>query len=423
MKVRSQHVIALVLLLIGGFIVVAVLRSKGPVPEGERRPPEGPLDLSTTAITAPADGEEDDFLRKVHELQAVTPPPAGVGALPPVDADPTLVPMIDVETRDLDVGVIANNEIYRTPFKVFNRGKAPLKVSDVRTNCACTQGIVPGECVTIPPGGESYIEVAVLPNRIPGFYSKKTLTIFSNDPKEPSIEVHVIAAIDPEFELEPEVIDFGEVQKGQSPEAVMVFRQLAEQSIEVNEVTEFGQDPEDSGPGALELSFVARPESVWRRPGKAEYEITVGLSPSLSPGPFTRYFKILSTVKRVPLMRCKAKGSVIAFYSVDPALPRRLMLQKTPPEAKTASATATVTADRPIELTDIQTDSPLLVVSPRQGESPQVAHLDVSMVPGAPPGRLDAVLRFAVKAADALYRERIQVRALTRETLVPPAAG
>ncbi|HEX71813.1 MAG TPA: DUF1573 domain-containing protein, partial [Candidatus Hydrogenedentes bacterium] len=106
--------------------------------------------------------------------------------------------------------------------KVFNHGKAPLRIFDIKTTCAaCTIGFMPPERAVIPPGGESHIEVVFIPRGVHGFFSHKTLTIYSNDPKQPALMVNVKASVDPEFALEPEEIDFGTLQKGEIPQKTM----------------------------------------------------------------------------------------------------------------------------------------------------------------------------------------------------------
>ena len=112
-------------------------------------------------------------------------------------ADATTQPSIELETNHYEMGTISNEEPTKGQVMVYNRGKSPLQISRVTTQCGCTQGAMAKGQETIPAGGQAPLEVTVDPFRIPGFSSTKTLTLFTNDPKNPSIQVKVSADVDP----------------------------------------------------------------------------------------------------------------------------------------------------------------------------------------------------------------------------------
>ncbi|HNT89318.1 MAG TPA: DUF1573 domain-containing protein, partial [Candidatus Hydrogenedentes bacterium] len=158
-----------------------------------------------------------------------------------MDSDPSLVPRIEVETTELHVGTIPNAGLFETRLAVYNRGKAPLRLSDVRTNCACSQGRIPESSRVVPPGGEGVIEVMVDPRRIVGFHSRKTLTLFSNDPEQSRVRIDVVADVDPEFEVIPAEVEFGEVEKGEVVSRTVLVRQRQEEPLEITDVAERGR--------------------------------------------------------------------------------------------------------------------------------------------------------------------------------------
>lgn len=362
-------------------------------------------------------GDEEDFLARIHRLQDATPLTLGDGPLPPIDAEQDLVPVIALETLDLDLGTVSNTANTKHQLKVFNHGKAPLRISDIKTSCAaCTLGFMPPERAVIPPGGESYIEVLFMPRGVAGFFSQKTLTIFSNDPKQPALTVNVKAAVDPEFSLEPEEIDFGILQKGETPDKTMYLRQLREARVELLDVREFGPNEKEKESGAFHFAFEALPESDWTAPDKAEYRITVAPSPLLPPGPFHQRFTIITNVERIPVLWAFAKGEVIAPYTVEPTPPKRLMLAPgglaTVPERPGGSAV--IKGEHPLQIADIAPESAWVEAVSRPGDTATTAYLDVTLRPDAPEGRHDDAVRFTVLMGEKKYPERIAVRGFVR---------
>src|SRR5690606_23426682 len=93
------------------------------------------------------------------------------GTMPPMGESMDQIAQIRLETKDLDLGLVANDKIHHAKLKVFNDGKMPLKITKIDTTCACTMGSIPPERALIPGGGESWIDVTLDPNRVPGFYS------------------------------------------------------------------------------------------------------------------------------------------------------------------------------------------------------------------------------------------------------------
>ena len=164
---------------------------------------------------------DEDFIEEVRSLQEQIRPEGGPGQLPPVGADPSLVPLIVLEPSSLDLGPLPNTAKSTAEIKVHNRGKARLDISDVQTTCACTRGVMDRE--RIPPGDTGTLTVTIDPFRIFGFESKKTLSLFTNDVKNSPLEVAVKVTIEPEFAVEPAAFDFGEVPQGAPAHITMVL--------------------------------------------------------------------------------------------------------------------------------------------------------------------------------------------------------
>jgi hypothetical protein len=385
MKIRSNHVTAAVLVLVAAFIGAAYYRSQH-------------LPTPAAVPSAPTD---DPFLKEAHALQARTSEEQGVGALPPI-TNPDAIPMIEVETLHLDLGVISHKEIAHTKLSVMNKGKGTLKLSDIRTSCACTQGVIPPQYAALAAGQKGFIEVSIDPFRIPGFHSQKTLTIMSGDPSKPALDVKVSATVDPEFDLVPDELDFGDVQKGETPEKTFLVRQHGDEPFELKGAEEAGAE-EASKQGALRVSYEKIPESEWATPGKVEYRVKVGLEPLIGPGTFDNRVVLQTTTERLPKMWYHVKGAVKACYQVMPVYPKPLLIKRDTPMI------AMISADQPIEIADIEAPA-IFAVTPKPTDDPKKVNLVVSLV-GDSQGRTEEDVRFTVKAGDNAYPERIRVKA------------
>lgn len=410
MRFRGRHLLLFVFMLVAAIFVYATFH----------RPP----DHNTGAILPGA--AEDAFLQQVERLQAVTPAStSSVGALPPVDTDPGLIPVIDVVSPEFDAGTVPNDKVTNVKLPIYNRGKAPLRLTDVRTTCACTFPTIPPGGETIAPGSDGFVEIMISPFRIPGFHSRKTITIYSTDPATPSISVAVSANVDPEFDLIPEVLDFGSVTKGDAAVATMLVRQRTSLPFEVTGAREPGSESAEDTTGDITFVVEKRPEAEWASAGKAEYLITATLSPILSPGSFERRFSLATTLARLPQMWCMAKGVITGFYKVDPTFPDRLMLRagglSDRPDIQ--GGTVVITTERPVEILDIRSDNPAFAATVRLGDDPGVVYLDVEAVPGTPPGRIDGDIRFTVKSNDTALPERVGIGAYLRAEMKPAASA
>lgn len=369
MRIRGGHVAGAIVLGIGAFVLYTTLSL-----------PPGPEEEATETAS-----------------------------LPPIDADPSLVPVIELAAPELNCGTIPNTGIAERTMAIYNRGKAPLVISDVRTSCACTIGRVSGSAKSIPPGGESVIEIAIDPWRIPGFYSRKSLTVFSNDPRNGRVTFDVVANIEPEFEAVPEKASFGKIAKGQPHTQPVRIRQRQEDRIECTSA-----EAQGALSGAqwvdIQASLKNVPENEWGTPGKAEYLVEVTLPADIPVGPLRRIVEIATSVERVPRFRLDVEAEVEAPYTVSPPYPRVLAPKVSQPGSPVA-ATLTVTGKEPIQIADIRLDSPALAVAQRPGEAPNSILLDVTIVADAPPGRIESALRFTVKTSQREFQEWTCVRA------------
>jgi len=396
MKIKSSQTATAVMLCVGAFFLVAFLRQTEKSVDG--------------AIESQAVKTEDAFIEEVRTLQEQTPDdPNLMAALPSVEAPQDEVPVIELESQELDMGVISADEVARKSFKVYNRGKAVLNLLDITTTCHCTLGAIPEASKSIPPGGEGVIDVIVNPARIPGFQSHKTLTVFSSDPKNNRVSFAVKAKITPEFTLEPETLDLGNVQKGDTTKHTIRIRQNTNLEFELKEIT--ARRPSDKLMPANDFTLGLKmlPKEEWKSPDMKEYEASFALNENVPLGAYLRYFYMTTTLRRLPFYAYRVEGVISSFYTLDPAIPNALTLMRPAGSQVRVTQTATLQSEIPLEISNLVFDENFLEVTVRNGDAPGIVHLDVSLK-AVQAGQLDKRVDFTVKGGDTSVPESVNVK-------------
>ncbi|MCX8065272.1 MAG: DUF1573 domain-containing protein [Candidatus Hydrogenedentes bacterium] len=242
-------------------------------------------------------------------------------SLPPIGDNFEQTPKIELETGNLfDFGTIPNDKETTKRVKVFNKGKGPLYLRSIQTTCACTQGTIPVGQEVILPNGEGHILITVIPSKIVGFYSEKTLTIYTNDPHNSTFELKVIAKVEPEFLIEPESIDFGEVLKGSTYETTATITQKSmSKPLEIYKIYEPGIPDSINN----NISYTIRKTESNDR--ELKYLVTFTLEPFSSPGEFNRTLYISTNIDRYPEVPIKIKGKIVAPYKLSISFPTPLI--------------------------------------------------------------------------------------------------
>ncbi len=91
-----------------------------------------------------------------------------------------------------DFGKVENGKVVDYNFRIVNQGSSVLNIQDIKTSCGCTAALVSNK--TIKPGEDGTIKVEL---NTKGHSGKmvRTVTIKSNDPKEPSSTLTIYAEV------------------------------------------------------------------------------------------------------------------------------------------------------------------------------------------------------------------------------------
>lgn len=105
------------------------------------------------------------------------------------------VPVIYFLETKHDFGKVKEGNTVEYTFKFHNKGKSTLKIDDVRTSCGCTAALVSSE--KLEPGAEGTLKVELDTKHRSGKMSR-TITIQSNDPRDPTKILTVYADVEKE---------------------------------------------------------------------------------------------------------------------------------------------------------------------------------------------------------------------------------
>jgi hypothetical protein len=108
-------------------------------------------------------------------------------------------PMIEVRETTKDGGVVEEGSVVPFRFEVANRGQADLEVTQVKPSCGCT--VVKWDRV-IKPGAHGTIAAQMHTDYFRNSVTKH-MTIFSNDPARPQMELTITARILPLVNISP----------------------------------------------------------------------------------------------------------------------------------------------------------------------------------------------------------------------------
>jgi len=417
MRLRSIHVVILIAAVVAGLVVYGAIRSSQDTPGNAAQTAQSP---PADAAATRAPDSEDKFIEKARQLAQANVQSPQAGELPPAKPqEPTgPAPLMVLEPpKTLDLGTIPRQGVTTGEIKVHNKGEGTLHITKVQSSCGCTKAKIDEKAKVVPPGGTSIITVTADPNRIPGFESRKTVTVMSDDPKNPRVQLSVLAKIDPEFALEPRDIEFGEIRKGAASTETMVLRQLSDEPIEVTEVMSFG-----AASKGLQLAFEKRAEGQWATPGRPEYAISVGLPEDAPLGGYTGRFAIKTTCKRVKQITCSATAKITSFYSIHPPPPRPLMVHNRTQGPGSGPAKATITAECPFEISGLKPSTDSLVVAQKPGPEPNSVVIEVSLKPDVALGRRNETVEFTIASDEETFTEQIPVRVYVTRTPTPGTA-
>lgn len=420
MKVRSSHVIAAVIALGGVIVALSILRSPRPDP------------------TKVALDSTDKFLSQVNDIrERGGGSSVKDGQVLSVEKNIPDKPSLQFEFEEVDMGVIPNDRPSQKKISVKNVSENPVDILEVRTSCYCTEGKFEQTAVTadgrqistIAPGAEMGFNITVHPDRIHGFYANKELTITTNDPVVQQYFVDVVTHVDPELSIEPQVIDFGTVQRGAPAEVHALIRQATDTPVNISSVQvpdiPIG-DPRKNATvrSPVTVELIKRPESEWKTPGRVEWDLVARMDSDSPVGEFVSAYWLLTDIKRMDTVIERIEGKmtakVVTFFDVSPA---SLGVRNVVTAGQAQVASAKVTSGNPVTVTDLTVSGNDLSVEVKPGSSPTEAEIILNVKPEATGGLKNETVTFTVTSGEHTAKHSMRAFVSVQTAAAPAPAA
>lgn len=316
-------------------------------------------------------------------------------------------PRISLASYTLDLGEISNDGPTKRWLDLTNKGGEPLRILSTQGSCPCVRAWV--ETNPIPSGETVKLYVEMDPFKISGFSCiEKTVSIRSNDPAQEIAVVNLPCTIEPEFEVVPPFLDFGNMAKGETAEQSLVVRQLEDEPpLEVTDIA-----TTHGGVQGLEWRLAPIPAEDWAQPGHAEYRVTATITAEARPGPMRARAKIMTNVERLKNgVTTEAHALINASYRLQPGHQIR-MVNAAPGQER--AGRLTIEAENPIKVRDVKVSTDAFIAHLRPTDDPSTAFIDIDISGTAEEGRAWADLTFTIETDGRVLPETVSLRAYVR---------
>jgi hypothetical protein len=219
-------------------------------------------------------------------------------------AQPKAVPVEPIK----DVGTIAKGEKIVHDFVLRNEGNAPLEVTGVRPACGCT---VAEFDKTIAPGQTGKVHAVVDTTTFSGPIAKG-VTVTTNDPENPQIELTVRAKVEPYINVKPGYARYMTVQ-GEGKQGNIV------QTLWAPDGTPFDIVKVDSPLPSLKLAFREAAEGERQADAKGkQWRVEMLLANDAPVGPIADYVTVTTNHPKQKVVQIPVSGFVRPIIAVTP---------------------------------------------------------------------------------------------------------
>ena len=162
----------------------------------------------------------------------------------------------------------------------------------------------------IPPGGEGEIEVTFSTGRKKG-QQKKSITVTSNDPENPTTRISVTVLIEIEFDFESYSLNFGKLRTNDTATKSIFIQILDPEKTRITDIT-------TSSP----FVSVKRVEASDSADNRTRIELEVTLSPGLLSGRINETVTAHSSLESKSKATLRLTGSIVGDVEVIPEMLR-----------------------------------------------------------------------------------------------------
>jgi hypothetical protein len=280
-----------------------------------------------------------------------------------------------------DAGGVAKGEKISHDFVIRNDGEAPLEISDVRPACGCT--VAEFDKVIAP--GETGAVRAVLDTMTFDGPISKAITVFTNDPVNPKLQLSVKADVRPYLFIQPGYARFVQAQQSEPGVVQQIVFTTTFDDLKITEV--------ESPYPFLKVAYrEATEEDEPRDYGVGrQWVLTLTLDYTTAPvGTLAEYVTLHTNHPNQPVAKLPVSGFVRPMIAVTPTAADFGEIEVD--EAQNASMLIRSFATEDVAVTSAETDVPGVALEVTPIEEGKRYGLQVTLSPEMPKGSFDGTI-------------------------------
>jgi hypothetical protein len=274
-----------------------------------------------------------------------------------------------------DAGKVAKGESIVHDFLIRNDGEAPLQITDVRPACGCT---VADFDRTIAPGETGKVHATLDSSTFDGPISK-TITVLTNDPVNPKLQLAIKAEVQPYLFIQPGYARFVQAQQSEPGSVTQILFTTTFDDLKILEV-------ESPYPFLTVTYREAKKEDEPRSQGVGrQWVVDLTLDYSKAPvGTLAEYVTIRTNHPSQAVLKLPISGFVRPMIAVTPTEADfgEIKLE----EEQKASMLIRSFATEEVQVTAAETDVPGVQLSVEPVEAGRRYNLQVTLSPDMPKG-------------------------------------
>jgi len=188
--------------------------------------------------------------------------------------------------RSHDFGPVPRGGVVRHPFVLSNKLNVPISILNLRVSCGCTSGT--SSASVVQPGQTAIIE-AQMDTR--NFVGRKSTTLFVSvmaGSQESEIGLGVSSLILSDVVLNPGVVDFGLVNRGQTPSQMIAIDRIGKPEWKIVKLT--------SACKAINATL----QETRRQDGAVGYQLNVSIKPEAAAGVIRDEIRLVTNDPETP---------------------------------------------------------------------------------------------------------------------------
>lgn len=177
-------------------------------------------------------------------------------------------PDLQVKEPRFDFGEVTQGDKVPHVFEFVNAGDENLVIEKVQSSCGCTAVLLSEK--VIPPGGRGELKASFDSTRFRNNISK-TIYLYSNDPVDPVLQLHIKGRVLETIAIEPAQVHFGSISAKNTVVSSVVLRNMGKNRLSLGEprstaaelVAKMSETSFDGGDEVtLELRLTPKPDQV-----------------------------------------------------------------------------------------------------------------------------------------------------------------